>query len=75
MPAVVAEYVQNKDTLTAQKELSNLIVDLKSDFSKYKQRVPESRIETVFEAVVKQSGGKFNYSKVERCSIDKRKKA
>jgi len=65
MPAVVAEYVQNKDTLMAQRELSNLIVDLKSDFSKYKQRVPESRIETVFEAVVKQSGGKFNYSKVE----------
>jgi len=65
MPAVVSEYVQNRDTLAAQKELNNLIHSLKSDFSKYKKRVPELRIETVFEAVVKQSGGNFNYAKVE----------
>jgi len=65
MPAVVSEYVQNKNTLAAQKELINLISSLKSDFSKYKQRVPELRIATVFESVVRQSGGNFNYAKVE----------
>jgi len=42
-----------------------LINSLKSDFSKYKQRVPELRISTVFEAVIRQTGGKFNYTKVE----------
>jgi len=65
MPAVVSKYIETKDTLAAQKELSDLIYTLKSDFSKYKKRVPELRILTVFEAVAKQSGGKFNYAKVE----------
>ena len=65
MPAVVSEYVKNKNTLAAQKELNNLINSLKSDFSKYKQRVPELRIATVFESVVKQSGGSFNFAKVD----------
>jgi predicted AAA+ superfamily ATPase len=65
MPAVVSEYVQNRDTLAAQKELINLINSLKSDFSKYKQRVPELRIATVFEAVLRQCGKNFNYAKVE----------
>jgi len=65
MPAVVSKYVQNQDTLAAQKTLNNLINSLRADFSKYKQRVPELRISTVFEAVVKQTGGKFNYAKVE----------
>jgi predicted AAA+ superfamily ATPase len=65
MPAVVSKYVETKDTLEAQKELSSLIYTLESDFSKYKKRIPELRILTVFESVVKQSGGKFNYAKVE----------
>jgi predicted AAA+ superfamily ATPase len=65
MPAVVSKYIETKDTLVAQKELSNLIHTLKSDFSKYKKRAPELRILTVFESIVNQSGGKFNYAKVE----------
>jgi len=65
MPSVVSQYVQKRDTLAAQKELNSLINSLKSDFSKYRQRVPELRISTVFEAVVRQTGGKFNYAKVE----------
>jgi predicted AAA+ superfamily ATPase len=63
MPAVVSNYVQKQDTLEAQDVLSQLRISLKSDFSKYKQRVPELRISTVFESVIKQSGGKFNYAK------------
>jgi len=46
-----------------------LINSLKTDFSKYKKRVPELRISTAFEAVVNQAGGKFNYSKVEQYDI------
>jgi predicted AAA+ superfamily ATPase len=65
MPAVVAKYIENRDILACQKTLNDLINSLKTDFVKYKQRVPELRISAAFEAVVHQSGGKFNYSKVE----------
>lgn len=75
MPAVVSKYVQNRDTLAAQKELSNLINTLISDFSKYKQRVPELRISTAFKAVVEQAGNKFNYSKVEQYNSRQIKKS
>jgi len=54
--------------VACQKTLNDLINSLKSDFSKYKSRVPELRIQTAFEAVVHQAGGKFNYAKVEQLS-------
>lgn len=65
MPAVVARFVENRNILACQKTLNDLINSLKADFVKYKQRVPELRISAAFEAVVHQSGGKFNYAKVE----------
>lgn len=34
-----------------------------ADFTKYKKNVPSNRLIEVFEAVVAQSGGKFNLSK------------
>jgi len=64
MPAVVAKFVENRDILACQKALNILINSLKTDFVKYKQRVPELRISAAFEGVVHQMGGKFNYSKV-----------
>ena len=75
MPSVVSKYVQKRETLAAQIELKNLINSLKSDFSKYKQRVPELRISTVFEAVVRQTGGKFNYAKVESLNFRQTKES
>ena len=66
MPAVVSKFVETNDILACQKTLNDLINSLKSDFSKYKARVPELRIQTAFEAVVHQTGGKFNYAKVEQ---------
>ena len=66
MPAVVAKFVENRDILACQKTLNDLINSLKTDFVKYKQRVPELRISAAFEAVVHQTGGKFNYAKVEQ---------
>ena len=71
MHAVVADYIENEHNnglriLNTQKLLTDLIVSLKSDFSKYKKRVPGLRITTVFNAAVHQSGGKFNFAKVEQ---------
>ena len=66
MPAVIADYVKNGQLLNSQKLLDDLIISLKSDFSKYKKRVPDLRISTAFDAAVNQSGGKFNYAKVDQ---------
>ncbi|GBU24285.1 hypothetical protein R83H12_00913 [Fibrobacteria bacterium R8-3-H12] len=66
MPAVVVKYTENKNILECQKTLNDLIISLKSDFSKYKKRVPNLHISTAFEAVVNQSGNRFNYSNVEQ---------
>jgi len=63
MPEVVANYVSNKDLRVCQRVLDDLIISLQTDFSKYKDRVPSSRIREVFEAVIKQAGGKFVYKK------------
>lgn len=63
MPEVVSNYVQNKDLRLAGKILDDLIISLRADFAKYKQRVPSLRISNVFDAVVNQSGNKFVYAK------------
>jgi len=65
MPAVVSKFVESQDILSSQYILNDLIDSLKADFSKYKNRVPELRISTAFQAIVEQTGNKFNYSKVE----------
>lgn len=63
MPEVVASYVGGKSMIDCQSVLDDLVISLKADFSKYKQKVPVSRISEVFESVVQQSGGKFVFSK------------
>jgi predicted AAA+ superfamily ATPase len=64
MPAVVAAYVKKRDILACQEVLDDLINSLTSDFMKYSQRVPETRISAVFDSVVQQTGGKFIYAQV-----------
>jgi predicted AAA+ superfamily ATPase len=66
MPAVVANYVEHGQLYHSQKLLDDLIISLKSDFAKYKKRVPDLRIAAAFDAAIHQSGGKFNYAKVEQ---------
>jgi len=63
MPAVVAKFVESRNILDCQKTLSDLINSLKTDFAKYKQRIPALQISTVFDSVVKQAGTKFIFSK------------
>jgi predicted AAA+ superfamily ATPase len=54
MPAVVAQYVENQNLLDCQKILDSLLQSLRTDFAKYKTRVPAARINEVFESVAKQ---------------------
>lgn len=63
MPEVVAAYVKDKNINKCGQILDDLITSLKIDFAKYKNKVPFSRISEVFDSVIQQSGGKFNYSK------------
>lgn len=62
MPEAVAVYSQTKSLLAVQAVLDDIIVSLKSDFSKYKKRVPTIRISEVFASVINQNGGKFKFA-------------
>jgi uncharacterized protein len=63
MPEVVSKYLDGEPLLEMQTVLDELQASLIADFTKYKKNVPSSRLNEVFEAVVAQSGGKFNLSK------------
>lgn len=64
MPEVIAKYIDGEPLLEIQTVLDELQASIVADFSKYKKNVPSNRLNEVFEAVVAQSGGKFNLSKV-----------
>jgi predicted AAA+ superfamily ATPase len=64
MPEVIARFAIHKNYLEAQQVLDDLLISLKSDFIKYKKRVPSNRINEVFESVSKQMGAKFIYTKI-----------
>ena len=64
MPEVVSTYVRNGSLLECQQILDDLIISFYADFSKYKERVPTSRLRDVFSSVIMQAGSKFTYSKV-----------
>lgn len=65
MPEVVKTYFQTGNPVDCQTILNDIYISLQDDFAKYKSRVPGSRIADVLEAVVRQNGGKFNYSKTQ----------
>lgn len=63
MPEVIATYIESKDLICCGRVLDDLVTSLKADFVKYKRQVPFLRIAEVFDSVIRQSGGKFIYSK------------
>ena len=71
MPEVVATYASGGSLLECQSALDDLMISLYDDFSKYKERVPESRLRELFSSVIRQTGGKFTYSKASQDSNHK----
>ena len=71
MPEVVASYMENGDLRRCSQVLDDLIISLRSDFSKYRRHVPSLRISEIFDAVVQQAGGKFVYTKAHSASNHK----
>ena len=63
MPEAVSAYLSGLSLLETQAILDDLIISYRSDFAKYKKRVPSGRIREVFESVVAQMGGKFVFAK------------
>jgi predicted AAA+ superfamily ATPase len=63
MPEVVSEYAAGGSLLDCQNIMDELTETLFYDFAKYKHRVPATRLEEVFSAVIAQTGQKFTYSK------------
>ena len=68
MPEAVSNFVKYNDILKVQKILDRLILSFQTDFAKYKKRLPTLLLREVFASVVKQSGGKFIYSKAAETS-------
>ncbi|MDR2728380.1 MAG: AAA family ATPase [Chitinispirillales bacterium] len=64
MPEVVYTYANTGNSLKCQQVLDDLIISLRSDFAKYKKKVPASQISAVFDSVVTQMGKKFVYTNV-----------
>ena len=62
MPEVVATHALGGTMLECQQILDDLMLSLYDDFSKYKERVPSSRLREIFSSVINQTGGKFTYS-------------
>lgn len=63
MPEVIATYIETCDLHHCQQLLDDLAIAIQSDFAKYRKRVPISRLNEVFQAVVFQAGQKFVYAK------------
>ena len=65
MPEVVASYLNGASLLDCQGILEELTNSLYDDFSKYKSKVPSTRLREVFSAVVMQTGSKFVVSQID----------
>lgn len=63
-PAIVQHYIRNRDLPGCVSRLDDLLITLRSDFAKYRKRVPASRLNSVLESIAAQAGGKFMHSRV-----------
>lgn len=64
LPEVVRTWITTKSFLECQKIQNDLLISYRDDFAKYRKRVPQSRIDEVFNSVARQGQGKFVYSHV-----------
>ena len=64
MPEVVSAYVNKNDFLYCRQILDDLVISLRSDFYKYKEKAPVLQISSVFDSVAAQTGKKFVYANI-----------
>ena len=63
-PEIVKYYIKRHDLPGCMSRLDDLITTLRSDFAKYRKRIPSSRLNSVYKSIMEQAGGKFVYSHV-----------
>jgi uncharacterized protein len=61
MPEAIATYVKSNDLLKVQRVLADIVNNYQTDFSNYKKRVPNFRINAVLNEVALRVGSKFKY--------------
>lgn len=71
MPEVVQTYCHSRDLRECQEVLSDLLVTLRDDFSKYKAKAPMLLLNEVLQSICYQAGAKFKYSSVDRALASK----
>ena len=64
MPEVISVWCKTHDFIKCRQIQNDLLISYQDDFSKYRKRVPASRIQEVFRSVAEQGQGKFVYRKV-----------
>ena len=62
MPEAVSTYAETHDLLKVQRVLADIVNSYQTDFSKYKDKVPAFRVNTVLNEVAKRIGSKFMYA-------------
>ena len=64
MPEAVKTFIEDGNNINSvQNILTDITISYNDDFAKYKKRIPVVRLREVLASVVKQSGGKYIYSK------------
>jgi predicted AAA+ superfamily ATPase len=71
LPEVQAQFIETKDLLMLNRIHTNLLLAYEDDFSKYRKRVPQSRLRDTMRAVAFQAGRKFIYSHAYRDAASK----
>lgn len=71
LPEAQARFIESKDLLTLERMHSDLLVAYEDDFSKYRRRVPQSRLRETLRAIAFQAGKKFVYSHAYRDAASK----
>jgi len=66
MPEVVSVFVNDNDLLSCQRILDDLVISLRSDFSKYRDKIPVLQISAVFDSVAAQMGKKFVFANISK---------
>ena len=66
MPEVVSAYINGDGLLACMKILDDLVISLRSDFAKYKEKSPVLQISAVFDSVAAQTGKKLIYTNVSK---------
>lgn len=75
MPEVVSSFVAGKSMLDCMMVLDDLIISYKDDFSKYKKRVPSTRISELFDSVVQNASKQFQYTGAAEANLKQIKEA